>query len=83
MQAVSVAGWFTRGTSGFREVAGETVGCGNVSVLGGAGQGWLRDGGSMPCQRACRARPGEGGVHGNGAGALGALGIADASKWHG
>jgi hypothetical protein len=50
-----VASWFTRGTSVFRGVAGETVGYGNVSVLGGTGQRWLRDGGSMPCQRACSA----------------------------
>jgi hypothetical protein len=39
--------------------------------------------GSVPCQRACSARLGEGGVHGNGSGALGALGVTDASEWHG
>jgi hypothetical protein len=80
---LSVASWFTRGTSVFRGVAGKTVGCGNVSVLGGTGRGWLRDGGSMPCQRACSAVRGGVLVHGNGAGALGALGVADASKWCG
>jgi hypothetical protein len=61
----SVASRFTRGTSIFKEVAGETVGCGDMSVLSGAGRGWCCSCRSMSCRGVWRARPGEGGVHGN------------------
>jgi hypothetical protein len=51
-QVVSVAGLFTRGMSGFRERAGETVGCWSVSMLSSAGRGWHCVCRSMLCRCA-------------------------------
>jgi hypothetical protein len=81
--AVSVAGWLGSYTSGFRAEAGEVV-CGMVGSVGcGAGQGCRRDRGSMPCRRACSARPGGVQVHGNASPALRVLGGTVAYGWHG
>jgi hypothetical protein len=72
--AASVASWSGRKSVSFSDVAGETGRRGGASVRCSAGQGWHHDRDLMPCQRACIARPGEGGVHGNVVLALGALG---------
>jgi hypothetical protein len=68
-----VAGWFRRGTSGFRVAGGETVGRGRVLVRGSAGRGWGDIEGSMPCRCMHRERLDKAQVHGNGTRALGAL----------
>jgi hypothetical protein len=65
--AVSVVIWSGRKWRGFSDVAGKTGRGGGASVCCSAGQGWHRDWDSVPCQRACSARPGEAGVHGNAA----------------
>jgi hypothetical protein len=81
--AVSVAGWLGSYASGFRAEAGEVV-CDMVGSVGcGAGQGCRRDRGSMPCRRACSARPGGVQVHGNASPALRVLGGTVAYGWHG
>jgi hypothetical protein len=78
--AVSVAGRFRHGTSGFRVAGGKTVGRGSVSVRGSAGRGWGDVEGSMPCRCMCRARLDKVQVHENGTRALGALGGSVASN---
>jgi hypothetical protein len=69
-----VAGRFRRGTSGFRVAGGETVGCGSVSVLGGAGRGCQQVGGTMPCTGMHGTGLARALVHGNASPALHALG---------
>jgi hypothetical protein len=78
-----VAGWFTRGSSGFREGVGETVGYWSVSVHGSAGRGWGDIEGSMPCRCVRRAELDELQVHGNATYALHALDGPATSVWHG
>jgi hypothetical protein len=79
-QVVSVAGWFRRGTSGFRVAGGETVGCGSVSVLGGAGRGCQRVRGTVPCTSVHGTGLARALMHGNASPALRALGGAVASE---
>jgi hypothetical protein len=81
--AVSVAGWLGSYASGFRDDAGEVVRGVVGSVHHGAGQGWRRIGGLMPCRRACSVRLEGARVHGNMLHALRALGGTVASGWHG
>jgi hypothetical protein len=80
---VSVAGQFRRGTSGFRVAGGETVGCGSVSVLGGAGRGCQRVGGTVPCTGVHGTGLAHALVHGNASPTLRALGGAVASERRG
>jgi hypothetical protein len=80
---VSVASWFGHDAGGFRMVASKTVCDGVVSVHRGAGQGWRRVGGSMPCRHACCARLEGACVHGNMLHALRALGGTVVPEWHG
>jgi hypothetical protein len=53
------------------------------SVRRGAGQGWHRIGGSMPCRRVCSAGLEGARMHGNVLHALRALGVTVVSEWHG
>jgi hypothetical protein len=80
---VSVAGWLGSYASGFRPDAGEVVRSAVGSVRRGAGQGWRRVGGSMPCRRVCSAGLEVARVHGNALHALRALGVTVVSEWHG
>jgi hypothetical protein len=78
-----VVGWFGRGSVWFSRDTLEP-GLGQVATVhSDAGRGWQRVDVTTPCSPACSARLGEGGVHGNGSGALGALGVADVSGWRG
>jgi hypothetical protein len=76
-----VVGWFGRGSVWFSRDTLEP-GLGQVATVhSDAGRGWQRGDVTTPCSPTCSARLGEGGVHGNGSGALGALGVTDASGW--
>jgi hypothetical protein len=79
----SVAGWFTHGSRGFREGVAETVGCWDVSVLGGAGRGWRWAGSTMPCRPGRGSGAGEVTARGNGVPALAALAARTAQVRHG
>jgi hypothetical protein len=63
----------------FREGGVNLVRGGVGTVCHGAGRCWRRDGLSMPCRSAWRARPGEGGVHGN---AVARSAWSGRPRWH-
>jgi hypothetical protein len=79
----SVVGRFDRGSVGFSRDALEPR-LGQVdTVHSDAGRGWQRVDVTTLCSPACSARLGEGGVHGNDSGALGALAARWTPVWHG
>jgi hypothetical protein len=80
---VSVAVRSGQKLAGFSNVAGKTVHGGGASVRCGAGQGWHRVRGSMPCKRASRVGLDRARVHGNALPALDALGGQFTPCWHG
>jgi hypothetical protein len=80
---VSVAARSGRKLAGFSNVADKMVRGGGTSVRCGAGQGWRRVRGSMPCKRVSRVRLDGARVHGNALPALDALGGQFAPCWHG